>query len=79
MFCYIRAAAFAYVGQQYFSGDNPFDSWKQSAVLATAAVDPEKSIEIQGALRTLAGGTASRLGGGKFASGATSAAMGFFV
>ena len=36
-----------------------------------------KSIEMKGALRTLAGGTASRLGGGKFASGATSAAMGF--
>ena len=36
-----------------------------------------KSVEMKGALRTLAGGTASRLGGGKFASGATSAAMGF--
>ena len=36
-----------------------------------------KSIEMKGALRTLAGSTASRLGGGKFASGATSAAMGF--
>ena len=34
-------------------------------------------IEIKGALRTLAGGTASRLGGGKFANGATSAAMAF--
>ena len=46
-----------------------------------AAVNPLikdiKSIEMKGALRTLAGGTASRLGGGKFASGATSAAMGF--
>ena len=46
-----------------------------------AAVSPLikaiKSIEMKGALRTLAGGTASRLGGGKFASGATSAAMGF--
>ena len=42
MFRYIRAAAFAYVGQQYFSGDNPFNSWKQSVVLATTVVDPGK-------------------------------------
>ena len=32
---------------------------------------------VESALRTRAGGTVSRLGGGKFASGATSATMGF--
>ena len=52
-----------------------------SGAFFAAAVNPLikdiKSIEMKGALRTLAGGTASRLGGGKFASGATSAAMGF--
>ena len=46
-----------------------------------AAVNPLikdiKSIEMKGALRTLAGGTASRLGGGKFASCPSLAAMGF--
>ena len=52
-----------------------------SGAFFAAAVNPLikdiKSIEMKGALRTLAGGTASRLGGGKFASGATSAAIGF--
>ena len=70
MFRYIRAAAFAYVGEQFLVG-----------AFFAAAVNPLikaiKSIEIQGALRTLAAGAASRLGGGKFASGATLAAMGF--
>ena len=55
--------------------------WVAGQSVFAAAVNPLikniKSIEMKGALRTLAGGTASRLGGGKFASGATSAAMGF--
>ena len=50
-------------------------------IFFAAAVNPLikdiKSIEMKGALRTLAGGTASRLGGGKFASCPSLAAMGF--
>ena len=38
----IRAAAFAYVGQQYFASDSPFSSLEQSFALIATAVDPKK-------------------------------------
>ena len=48
-----------------------------------AAVNPLikdiKSIEMKGALRTLAGGTASRLGGGKFCQWRYLGSHGLFV
>ena len=45
------------------------------AVAVNPLIKAIKSIEMKGALRTLAAGTASRLGGGKFANGATAAAF----